>query len=509
MRRSASRPGAADIFESPDMQTRSRRTGPYRISLLITMLTAAQASAQTINTIGETDSNNLGWGYQVSTTWSMFQTFRTPSGYAVLTTLRFPAAGTAASGTVSVREFTGGTFLSSVYSSSIGVNGSTTVLLQPKVSLDPTKTYALYWTTSSGSYTLNDVYRPSSYYYADGQSGYVSGGSVSYISDASFEFYMAFGTAGPDSANTLTALKSSAAAVRNRLVAGEAVLASTLAYDSNAFGEGDVSLSFIGRYTALSDSSGEGAGALVAAYRLQPNLRLGAFFDYAPGRDAPTGTALSETEPSLGVFGVYEQNKDLTGLNIRLAGAYGHGRLTVTRDASLADTEAGSGKAGTNAFAVSAEAGFGLRIAPTIVAVPYVGLRRTDVTRKGYTEGTTTDVSAPLTYDDYGLRLTTALGGVRFHGRLDEKIAAVVGLGAEYDVGRKMDAYAGTSSISGLETFSIATNSHANRLRPSAVAGVAYEFAANRTLSAQIAVRGQAYSADPSLTSTVKYSVGF
>lgn len=475
----------------------------------VTTIVSTQVSGQTINTIGETDTNNLGSGYQVSTSWSLFQSFRTPSGYTVLSTLRFPVSGTGV-GTVSVREFTNNTFGSALYSYSLTANGSSTIQVQPSLTLDSTKTYALYWNASSGTYNLSDVYSPSSYYYADGQAGYVSaGGSVSSITDASFEFYMNFSVAGPDSANTLTAITSSAGDVRNQLVAREAVLTSALDYDSNEFGKNNMSVSFIGRYTGLSDSTSEGAGALVAAYRITPNIRLGAFVDYAVSRDTPTGIKHGDAEPTVGIFSVYEQNTDRTGFNARVAGAYNHGSMTMTRDASLTDTEAGSGKAGMNAFALSAEAGYGVRIAPTFVAVPYLGIRYTDVTRKGYAEAETTDVTAPLSYSDYGQKLTTALGGVRFHGEIGERVSAFVGLGAEYDIDRKMDAYSGTSSITDLETFSIATNSHPNRLRASVSAGVAYKVAANQSLSGQIGLRQQAYSADPSVVSMVKYSVGF
>jgi hypothetical protein len=312
------------------------------------------------------------------------------------------------------------------------------------------------------------------------------------------------------SLNTYFQLRTLSAADRNQLIAREAVLTSSLGYDSNEFGKNNISVSFVGRYTGLSDSTGEGAGALVAAYRVHPNVRIGAFVDYAVRRDTPTGIKHGDTEPTVGGFAVYEQNKDLTGINARVAVAYNHGGMTVTRSGDVdLGTESGSGKAGMKSFALSAEAGFGVRIAPTVVAVPYLGIRYTDVTRKGYSETETAYVIAPLTYNDYGQRLTTALGGVRFHGKFDEKISAFVGLGAEYDVDREMDAYSGTSSITGLETFSVSTNSHPNRLRASASAGVGYQVAANRSISAQVAVRQQAYSADPAITSMVKYSMGF
>lgn len=292
----------------------------------------------------------------------------------------------------------------------------------------------------------------------------------------------------------------------NSHVAG---ITSNLDHDTNQFGPNNISLSFVGRHSVLSDTANEGAGALVAAYKVTPNMRLGAFVDYAPIRNEPTGIKHGNTEPTIGGFAVYEQNNDQTGFSARVVGAYNHGSITVTRDAALDDTEAGSGKAAMKSFALSAETSYGILIAPTMVAAPYLGIRYTDVTRKGYTEGATDHVIAPLTYNDYGQRLTTALGGVRFFGKLGDKVNAFVGIGAEYDVNRKMAAYSGTSSIIDLETFMVATSSSTNRVRASVSAGLGYQIAANQSLSAQVGVRQQAYFTNLSITSMVKYSMGF
>ncbi len=478
------------------------------------------AQAQTIDTTGETDSNNQGT-MQVMSSYDLFQTFVAPSGYSKLSTLRFTTVGGTGTGEVQIRVFdtATNTFLPAVYTQTFNPATTSALTFQPNVSLDASKTYAVYWrATGGGSYTLNAIWTPSTFMYADGVLGYVATSSGTVTTDATgdYELYLLFGNdtyiivkKGPDAANTRLALASSAAAVRSQLNAREAGLTAALGHDSDEFGRNDVSLSFVGRYTALSDAGGEGAGALVAAYRVTQNIRLGAFVDHAPLRDGATGIRQGDAEPTLGGFAVYEQNKDRTGFRARIAAARGHGRITATRDASLADTEAGSGKAGVNAYAVSAEAGYGVRIAPSMVALPYVGLRYTDIDRKGYAETGSDAVTRPLTYADYGQKLTTALGGVRLFAEIGGRISGFVDLGAEYDVKTKMDAYSGTSAITDLETFSVSSDSHRNRLRASASAGFAYRVAAAQSISAQVAVRGQAYAADPAVSTMVKYSVGF
>lgn len=314
---------------------------------------------------------------------------------------------------------------------------------------------------------------------------------------------------GLDPDNTLQALRSSAFHVRDQLLSRAAVLRSALGYDSNTFGPNNISVSFLGRYTSPSDTTSEAAGVLVAAYKVQPQLRIGAFVDYAPDRDSPTDISYSDTQPTLGAFAVYEQNADLTGLNARIAAAFNQGGLTITRDDSLADTEAGSGKSDLQAYAFSAEAGYGIRIKPSIVAIPYVGIRFSDATRDGYTERQTDDVTEPLRYDDYSQRLTTALLGLRFHGDITQKLSAYIGLGAEFDLDSQMDAYRGTSNIEGLETFSVATDSSAHRLRAAGSLGLGYKLAPSQTLSAHLSVWEQTYSTDTVANLMLQYSIGF
>ena len=492
------------------------------------------ASAQTVDTTtGWKGTDKVDpWGPGGFPTFG--QTFATPSSRDALLSsatiyISNPNNQTPFSYQAYIYEWDGskisGTALysSSVISTSPGTAYSALMLSAGGYRIVYGKEYVLFVTSTSvnnsGNLTNYAIKAVSGNPYSGGQVVYSGEGSfnnlsttswsMDYYSDYDLALVLNFSPVPPDASNTRTMISVSASGVRNQLIAREAVLTSSLGYDSNEFGKNNISVSFVGRYTGLSDSTSEGAGALVAAYKVHPNVRLGAFVDYAPLRDAPTGIKHGDAQPTLGAFAVYEQNKDLTGLSTRVAAAYDYGRMTVTRDASLADTEAGSGKAGMRSYAFSAEAGYGIRLAETVVAVPYLGIRYTDVTRKGYSEGETTDVTEPLTYNDYGQRLTTALGGVRFHGKFGEKVSAFVGLGAEFDMIRKMDAYSGTSGITDLETFSVATNSHPNRLRASASAGIGYQVAANQSISAQVSVRQQAYSADPSVTSMVKYSMGF
>jgi hypothetical protein len=301
----------------------------------------------------------------------------------------------------------------------------------------------------------------------------------------------------------------SANAVRGQIARREAAITSVLNYDSNVFGRHNWSISFIGRYTATSGANADGAGALVAAYRLAPSVRIGAFIDYAVRRTTPTGIDDHDEQPTFGGFAVYQASPDMTGFNARVSGAYNRAGMTITRSDLLPGTEGGSGQADVDSFGLGGEVGYGVALAEGLAAVPFLGVRYTDVTRGSYGEEASADVTSPLFFRDYTQRLTTGITGLRVFGSFGTRFGFSLAVGAEYDLARTMGPYAGTSSISGLETFSVAMAASGNRARAFASGGLSYLVAPNQKLSAEVAVRQQPYAAEPSVTALLKYAVGF
>ncbi len=313
---------------------------------------------------------------------------------------------------------------------------------------------------------------------------------------------------GPSAGDTLVSLTRSVAAIKSAVSFRHGIMSSLLDYDSNQFGERNISLSFIGRYSALGDQFGEGAGAVTAAYRVNPNFRVGLFVDYAPLNYDWGGVRFDTVTPSVGGFAVYETNRDLTRWNARIASAYNSGDVMISRSA-YASAEAGSGISSIAAVGMSGEIGYGRRLNETLVAVPYFGLRFTDVTRKAYSENATASVTKPINYLDYSQKLLTGLSGFRLYSQLTKEVSAFLAIGAEFDLLRKMDHYQGTSDISGVETFKINTSSPAQRVRGAIGAGFSHQLTERQRLAAQVSVRHQPDSSRAGVTSMVSYSVGF
>ncbi len=317
------------------------------------------------------------------------------------------------------------------------------------------------------------------------------------------------GPSGPNAANTLFGLQSNAYAVRSVLSQRAAATTFALDYDCSVFDQHGVCVSVGARNTQMGSNygdTGETAGLLAAAYRVTPEFRIGGFIDQNLVTQSPTGVDPKNTQPMLGAFAAYQENADFSGLTIRAALAYQQGDLRITRP-ELADTEAGTGRAQTSALAFGGEIAYGFPVDAGWVAQPYLGLRRSDSQRRGYTE--TDAVDFPITYNRFGQTVTSATAGLRLRGAITPEFSLTFGAGMEYDLGSKVDRYSGTSTITGLETFSINASQQQNELRAVGSAGMRYMVASNQAIAFDASVRQLPYGNDPSITTMLRYSIGF
>ncbi len=315
---------------------------------------------------------------------------------------------------------------------------------------------------------------------------------------------------GPDAPKTIIAMTDNQNALRSLLSQRSSAIMTMMDYDCETFDAKGFCVSFRARYTAM-ESQNEGAGVLTAAYRASEKVRIGGFVDYRASEKDSTGLKHGDTMPTIGVFAAYSHSGDATGFLAKASAAYNTGKVTVNRVGSVADnTEVGSGKAGLSSYAIGAELAWGFAVSPSMLATPYAGIRYSDATRKGYTEGTVTGaVDFPITYDAYYQRLTTATAGVRLSGMFSDKVGYQASLGGEYDLAHRSSTYSGTSTIPDLETFALANTGSSNRARVVASTGLSYQMDKTQRLTATAGVRGQAYSSQPSVTTLVGYQVAF
>jgi hypothetical protein len=316
---------------------------------------------------------------------------------------------------------------------------------------------------------------------------------------------------GPDAPNTLLGLQSNAYAVRSVLAQRAAATTFALDYDCSVFDQHGLCVSVGVRNSQMGNNyadSGETAGLLTAAYRVTPEFRIGGFIDQGLVSQSPVGVDPKNTQPMLGAFAVYQENPSFSGLTIRAALAYQEGDLRITRP-ELTDTEAGTGRARTTALAFGGEIAYGFPLDGTWVAQPYAGMRRSDSQRQGYTEATSDSVEFPITYNRFGQQVNSATAGLRLRGSITPEFSLTFGAGVEHDLNSKVDRYSGRSTIPDLENFSINASQQQNETRAVGSAGMRYMIASNQALAFDASVRQMPYGNDPSVTTMLRYSIGF
>lgn len=299
---------------------------------------------------------------------------------------------------------------------------------------------------------------------------------------------------GPDVANTLLELGYSRDEVLTALRNRAALMNNALATDCSSFGSTGVCLSFDVRRTAM-DEERETSGTFALGVRLSSKLRAGAFVELPMSHSSNLhGVHRGDKKPIFGGYLGYSQHDHGDGLQVRIVGATNTSEVSITRPNALQDTEAGEGHAQVKSWALGAELGYGIKLGAHTRLTPYLGLQRVSVEREAYAETATDTVEYPLSYAAYGQRTTTGRAGAVLSGKLGEKVHYKIGAGAEFDLKSNSDAYAGTSLIDDLPSFSLANTAPAKKFRGTGTAELGYEVLPGVSLSVAASLRGEAFS---------------
>ena len=281
-----------------------------------------------------------------------------------------------------------------------------------------------------------------------------------------------------------------------------ATLNAGLNYDCKTFDIRNICVSAGGRYTNVDNPSANTTGALlIAAYRASEKVRVGGFLDQNLTTHNTNGIDLRSSSPAGGMFVVWNQNADGTGIEARLAGAYNDKDLTVTRNSGL-NTEAGSGSTSLISKAISASISYGKQLGNSNwIASPYAGIRYVKITRDAYTENDS--VLNPLAYSSLRDETTTALFGLRLNGRVTERTNLMGSIGLEQDLNHNVGDYAAT----GIDALSF--NANIKHTRGVAGLGASFGITQKQVLGVNVLYRTEAFQSSASATGLVTYEVGF
>ena len=134
-------------------------------------------------------------------------------------------------------------------------------------------------------------------------------------------------------------------------------------------------------------------------------------------------------------------------------------------------------------------------------------MRYTKNNMGGYTEGTSSSVTTPLTYSALNTNATTALAGIGASYKVIPTVTTFASAGVETDTNTANGTYSGTSSsIPGLTSVNF--NSNPVKTRPTATLGAYYDIAKNQRLGITGIYRQEAYQAVQTTTVLATYTIG-
>jgi hypothetical protein len=326
----------------------------------------------------------------------------------------------------------------------------------------------------------------------------------------SYDANNAYLTLYAGTADTQQSIVNTASALQPIYTLQNTVLANSFAYDCSLFGKEGVCISAGGRNTAVQAANGlnNTSGLLIASYRLDKNnSRIGAYADQNLSvNNADSTVTLGNNTPLVGLFGVWSERADDIGAEVKVSAAYGQKDTTITRQV-VGTSDPGSGSSTLNSQGAQVTVKYGFTVTDKTLVSPYVGIRYTQNNMGGYTEGTSSTVTAPLTYSALNTNATTTLAGVGASYKVIPTVTAFASAGVETDTSTANGSCSATSSsISGLTPVNF--NANPVKTRPTATLGAYYDMAKNQRLGITGIYRQEAYQAVSTTTVMATYTVG-
>lgn len=314
---------------------------------------------------------------------------------------------------------------------------------------------------------------------------------------------------GPSTADTQITLQSLAPKLRGAF-SGQFIatnFANMNTYDCDLFDEKGICVSVGGQRTYIDNpSSNMTSTVVVAGYKVSPQIRIGGFLNQNINNNTVAGVHISNANPLMGLFAVWNQNEDRLGYQVKVANAYQDKDVTTTRDV-IGTSEAGTGNTTLNTQSYVGELSYAfLANEDKTLVRPYAALRYTRIKQDGYAEATSAGVTAPLTYAAIEDRSTTALVGLKLNHKLAEKVTLTGSIGVEQDLHHQVDNLTATG-LSGLTSENF--NDNIKRTRPVASIGAYYMPVKNQRIAADLYYQQLPFQSTASTTAYVNYTIGF
>ena len=252
-------------------------------------------------------------------------------------------------------------------------------------------------------------------------------------------------------------------------------------YDCDTFGESGQCLSLGGRYISVNDPKSEING-LVVVYgkKHSDHFRWGSFLHSNLYHNTPSSFTLSDKTPMVGLYGVWNEKSDHSGLQFKLGNSYQAKNAVFTRPVVGVSDEA-RGETTLSSNQVVLEIRNNIKLSTSLEYSPYLATLYSEKYQKGYTE---TGVDLPLTYNNIIDTSWTAIAGLKFKKKFKQKNNIFGTFGFEHDISHNVSALSPTG-VSGLTTVDL--NKNHNSTRPVISIGYEYQLSKNQLLQ----IKGQ------------------
>ncbi len=311
---------------------------------------------------------------------------------------------------------------------------------------------------------------------------------------------------GASTMDTQTSLINTASVLQGTFTLQNSVMVNSFTYDCPVFDKNGVCVSAGGRNTTVqAQGINNTSGLLIASYRFDKNnSRIGAYTDQNLSVSGPGTVQLGNNTPLLGLFSVWSERPDGVGAEVKVSVAYGQKSATVTRQV-VGTSEAGIGGSNLTSQGAQVIAKYGFGAIEDVVVSPYAGIRYTQNNLGGYTEATSSSVTAPLTYGQLNINATTALAGAEAKYRGIPQTTLFASAGVEADTNTANGSYSATG-VAGLTPVNF--NPNPVKTRPTASIGAYYDIEKNQRLGVTGIYRQEPFQAVSTTTVMATYTVG-
>jgi hypothetical protein len=295
--------------------------------------------------------------------------------------------------------------------------------------------------------------------------------------------------------NTATAMRGAFNSITSSMN-----FANMTTYDCNLFGNNGGCVSVGGRYTG-TDNPDTTATAVVAkaGYKFNEHFRYGAFVDQTA--NSKTGNVdMDMNTPMVGLMGVWNQNPDQLGMQVKLANTYQSTDATITRNGAIDNFK---GDTDINAQSYVAELSWRhLNHQKDTLLQPFVATRYAIIDQDGYSDGF-------VNYGSVEQKTLTALAGVKAFYQYSHKMTYMGSLGVEHDLDEDADDLSvSVSGVSGLTAASM-TDGGEDKTRILGSVGARFFVTPNQRLEGKLMYEQLRYNNADNTTAYVNYTIGF